>query len=730
MSDTDHFGMMPPPAALRRRQGFLLLPRDVTIHTDRPDAFFETIRRELGGRKIGNPASAAVRLQTPEQAPATLRRWIMEPEGYGLRIDRESVRIWGATPAGQLYGVMTLCQLIRQYDRRLPCVEIGDAPALARRGMQLVFPQGHTVYRRGYMEQLIPRLARWKINDLYLYLESYFDFPSQPHMAGPGAMTPADARALDRLARAYNIRVVPMLNVLAHSGELLATQRYQHLCEYDAGKEDPRLARPHTFCTGSKAAQKLVDGMIGDFCDAFSSDLIHVGGDEVELIGKCPRCGGEAAAPDPLALYLKHYARVLDVLEKRGRKGGLWGDMLLHYATDLPRAQSEGLLKVLVRNAVIFDWQYEGGSPDSLGFFKAAGLTTMACSSSHLCYNSAMWPYQSARQRALFGDAIATGAAGGMTTAWGNFTGIHEEHADYLHAAGAGLLWSGPGRSPRGCMRSLTRAGFERAYCLQRYGLRSSLLTDYLHLVGDARGPILSVLAPLHGMELRKCLYHTDNVLMMWRQYAGILAGPKRKAYAAGVRAARRLWDRLEKDPGFTNDPLLRFQAGPLLMHEHLLARYDMTEAVYALYDQAAKAQYADSARFRALLDEAAVRLTAHLDEFAPIDTYLNAGRKTLGFDLSTLNRVRATKRKLRALAAFFRHLQRSHRPLPAFQQLADIFMEPARTRWYGDREHDWAAEPPSFCRYTLKNSAPDTTTAATAGEEPRSSGHVVEALA
>ena len=55
-----------------------------------------------------------------------------------------------------------------------------------------------------------------------------------------------------------------------------------------------------------------------------------------------------------------------------------------------------------------------------------------------------MLPAQATNQRLLFADAIAAGADGGMTTAWTNFTGLHEEQYNYLHATGAVMLWSGP----------------------------------------------------------------------------------------------------------------------------------------------------------------------------------------------------------------------------------------------------------------------------------------------
>ncbi len=115
-------------------------------------------------------------------------------EGYALVISADGVKVFAAASAGRLYGAFTLSQLLRQFGRRLPGMRIGDAPKLAHRGVQFNFAQGRTAYRRDYMHYVVPQLARWKINAIYLYLETFFQFPSLT--AGKGA-----SRALRRAGR-------------------------------------------------------------------------------------------------------------------------------------------------------------------------------------------------------------------------------------------------------------------------------------------------------------------------------------------------------------------------------------------------------------------------------------------------------------------------------------------------------------------------------------------------
>jgi hypothetical protein len=692
--------LLPVPRKVAFTRGVCSLPDQMTLHLGERRESAATC--ELSARVVASPGQAAVRFHDAASAPAGLMASSRAAEGYALRIAEDGVDVWSGDEAGRLYGAMTLRQLIRQFGRRLPCLVISDAPALARRGVQLCFPQGHTEYRRAYMRHLVPWLGRLKINELYLYLESYFDFPSLPHMAGPGAMTPSDVRELDDLCRSYNITLIPMLNTLGHCGELLATQRFQRLGEYKP-PEHGRVVRPFNLCSSSRDVERLVDGMLDDLMACFTSPVLHVGGDEVSCIGECPACKRLSAILSPFERYARYYGRILERLRRNNRRGGIWGDLLWHYS----EKQSAAGRKRLFRSwrewgAIIYDWHYDGGGRESLDRFVGAGLETVACSSTNLCYSSALWPAQRVNQRELFSDAIKAGAAGGMTSDWGNFTGLHHEQFNYLDATGATLLWSGPRADQLAPGLPLDR--FERAWSCQRYNVRTRALTDYLHAVGDAKGPVLSPL-PLRGHGLRKCLYHTVNPLDFWACAGGALDHTRFAQYRTGVAQARRLWNLLARNPAFRLDRYIKHLEGPLLGHEHLIDGFERLESVYRLYDQAARCQYTNPTRFRALLDLAAERCEAPSGSYGALVAHLAAMRRSLGLEQSSLHRVRAVQANLRELAAFLRHLKRSHRPLPAFQQFHTVFMEPYRTYWYGDREHEWAAEPPRFRRFSLRDS-------------------------
>lgn len=693
--------LLPCPRKVETGIGIFILEDKPTLYYQGKDILYKTIIKELGAKPTKNKSNAQVKLLLSGETPEDLSEWTGNPEGYVLVINAEGISIYASQPAGHLYGIMTLVQLRCQYGCQLPQLRIGDAPVMSHRGAMLSFPQGHCAYRAAYLKNLIPQLSRWKINVLYLYLETYFEFPSMPHSAGPGAMKPSDAEEMDGLCKAYNIKLIPQLNVLGHSGEFLGLQKYSKLAECSPEK-DARTVFGGDLCACSPEVDKVVDCILEDIMNCFSSDIIHIGGDEVASLGVCPVCAPEVEKiGSKQGLYLRYFNRIKEVLNRRGRKMGIWGDMLIHYYKDIPPIERKIVFEPLLKGTIIYEWSYDGSSPDEIGFFVKEGFETIVCSSTNLFPVSSLWPYQSVNQRMLFADAVELGASGGMTTAWLNFMGLHEEQFNYLSASGGTALWSGATKEH--LAPGLTNKQFEKAYSLQRYGLKTDILTQFWHILGDAGGPVLKALKPLGGANVRNCLYRTDNVLSFWKHYSRILSGEKLDMYREGILQARRLWDKVIEEAQGCSDPYLHLQAAPLLMHEHLIRRFDMTESVYSCYDSAAQVQFDNPELFKQLLEKAVSLLLSHLDDFAPVEKYLVDARKSFGLERSSIIRVRETKRNICKLASFLKHLSVSNRMLPTFIQLHDMFLERFLNCMYICREHEWATGPEVFKRYTVQ---------------------------
>ncbi|PYI51565.1 hypothetical protein DLM86_24430 [Paenibacillus flagellatus] len=105
-------------------------------------------------------------------------------------------------------------------------------------------------------------------------------------------------------------------------------------------------------------------------------------------------------------------------------------------------------------------------------------------------------------------------------------------------------------------------------------------------------------------------------------------------------------------------------------------------------------------------MDLAASSLLSHLDDFPVVESYLREAHRHFGLETATLLRLEATKRNMTELAAFFRHLAQSDRPLPMFVHLHDIFLRPYYSNWFVDRQHEWSNGPERFRRYSVQEKA------------------------
>jgi N-acetyl-beta-hexosaminidase len=132
-------------------------------------------------------------------------------EGYHLAITAGHVWLVASSEAGLFYAAQTLGQLVRTHGRRLPALTIYDRPALPNRGLMLDVSRGRvptleTLYR------LADTLAAYKYNQLQLYTEHTFAFPSHPLIGqGAGSLTADDILHLDRYCRARHVELVPNL---------------------------------------------------------------------------------------------------------------------------------------------------------------------------------------------------------------------------------------------------------------------------------------------------------------------------------------------------------------------------------------------------------------------------------------------------------------------------------------------------------------------------------------
>ena len=365
-----------------------------------------------------------------------------DEEGYVLTITPAGAVVSASAPAGALYGATTLELMIRQYGENLPCGIIADKPCWRHRGAQISYAQANVDYKDEYLRHFIRAMAELKINTVYLYLEWRYQFPSIPETHNPDYISPEQAREIQKYEKKYNVTVTPALNVLGHTSDFLAMQSFHDLGEYDPAQTDSRVGSSSALCTTNPRMRKLVETMLNEVMDAFDCEIIHVGGDEVEALGLCEHCREVYGDKPKGEIYIDYLCWVRDLMKARGRRMGIWGDMLLGFCKN----KDQGMLdyaKKLLDHTVIFDWAYDYAHTEEIELLSALGADMVLSTSVHGCSVAAPWPGQWVNQHDYYVDGVGKRIMGGLATDWIYCLGYHGAQMGPLFASAEAMMWQG-----------------------------------------------------------------------------------------------------------------------------------------------------------------------------------------------------------------------------------------------------------------------------------------------
>lgn len=265
--------------------------------------------------KMVNEAGASVRM-----APADVRSAIQllsenilpdnypipSGEGYVIRITPQVINIHAATPAGHLYGVQSLAQLIAAAPKtagqpvRLACRDIVDAPRFAWRGYML--DESRHFSGPAAVKRLLDAMARYKLNRLHWHLTDSpawrIEIKKYPGLTRTGARgsetdrrpdapaafyTQIQIRELVAYARQRGITIVPEIDMPGHADAAVAAYP-----EHDGGgflaKGSKDKWPRFTFNPAKPATLAFLDDILTEVAKLFpDTGVIHFGGDEVHF---------------------------------------------------------------------------------------------------------------------------------------------------------------------------------------------------------------------------------------------------------------------------------------------------------------------------------------------------------------------------------------------------------------------------------------------------------------
>lgn len=315
----------------------------------------------------GYPAWARRLSSNGEAGPAIylgIDRTLAEEE-YRLEIGPSGIVVAGGAYGGVFNGMQTLLQLLppevyagrMEWPVEIRSVTICDRPVFGYRGLML--DVARTWIDQPALMRYLDLMAYHKINRLHLHLSDdegwRLEIESHPELTRVGAWRGGDSpvmpvygkwnekyggfftkeqmRELIRYAADRNIEIIPEIDLPGHSRNI-ARVHPEILCRYTP---DLSLTAGYDYrsawCVSREANYRLLEDILGEICELFPSEYIHIGGDEVDVAQwmRCPDCRALMAREglaDGHALQHRFVERICRILTRHGKRPAVWNEAI------------------------------------------------------------------------------------------------------------------------------------------------------------------------------------------------------------------------------------------------------------------------------------------------------------------------------------------------------------------------------------------------------------------
>lgn len=320
--------------------------------------------------------------------------------------------------------------------------------------------------RPEWVEKFIPRHADWGYTHLILYLEDAYRFPSHPEIARKSAWTKREMERVVGCADKQGIKVIPVVPSLGHTSYITKSPQCRHLSEKRAekGKDGKPFISGGQVCPSLEGTYRLLDDLYADVAPYCTAGYLHVGLDESMESGMCELCKPKVAKSGHAGLFLEHLKRLTTLVNSRGLKIAVWGDMFYYFPE---------IIRKVSRDVAVFDWYYypfkrmprvelyNFREIDSARILRKAGLEVWAVPNSGAFFDETTTPFSHCLRniRDWWRYGHETGCHALAISSWCALYSSMEL-ACLVNAAAADLWLSPATRDPR----DMLKHGFKRLY--------------------------------------------------------------------------------------------------------------------------------------------------------------------------------------------------------------------------------------------------------------------------
>ena len=292
--------------------------------------------------------------------------------GTGLQVKDKRIDIWG----DKSIGYATILQLIRQAKGYLPEVKVVESLKFRFRGYHLDIARGGVPN-----VETLKRILRWlfllKYNYFAIYFEDLFPWRRHPQIGEHrGRLREDELNQVIEYGKSLGIEVFPSLEFCGHMEHILSLPEFRTFSEWHNPREG-------CLDLSNEKAKEFVYELLRETVEFFPSKYVHIGGDETWAMGRGKSLNKTWRFDGP-ELYESHHQRMVEIVEKEGKRPILWGDMIsgMYLKGDEARwrevLESDVWKKVLVAN-----WDYSASPKehfkDKIRIFKDRGIDQIAC---------------------------------------------------------------------------------------------------------------------------------------------------------------------------------------------------------------------------------------------------------------------------------------------------------------------------------------------------------------
>jgi len=218
------------------------------------------------------------------------------------------------------------------------------------------------------LTEVVDELAKVGINTIIAEINYGYEYESHPELRSGNPSSAEQIRKLVATCREHHIRLIPQFQCLGHQS--WSKHTYPLLIKYPQFDETPGKYPENkdiycrSWCPLHPEVNTIIFALMDELIAVFEADALHVGMDEVFLIGDddCPRCKGKDKA-GLFARAVNDYHKHL--VGQRKVEMLMWGDRLIDaneikYGTwEASANDTAGAVDLIAKDIVICDWHYE-----------------------------------------------------------------------------------------------------------------------------------------------------------------------------------------------------------------------------------------------------------------------------------------------------------------------------------------------------------------------------------